>query len=46
MGSLDITVLGDAQGGVNASDVRIFMKNMGVDQYVALVSLFGVCFVF
>ena len=36
LGSLDITVLSDGQSGVNASDVKIFMKNMGDDQCVPL----------
>ena len=34
LGSLDITVLSDGQSSVNASDVKIFMKNMGDDQCV------------
>ena len=31
-GSLDITILSDAQGNVNASDVKVFMKDMGTSQ--------------
>ena len=42
LGSLDITVVSDAQGGVNGSDVKIFMKNMGIDQCVSFVALFGI----
>ena len=34
MGSLDITVFSDAQGNVNASDVKIFMKNLGMNRFV------------
>ena len=33
-GSLDITILSDAQGNVNASDVKVFMKNQGTDRFV------------
>ena len=42
LGSLDITVLGDVQDGVNASDVKIFVKNMGADQCVLSTAPF--CF--
>ena len=31
-GSLDITILSDAQGNVNASDVKVFMKDVGTNQ--------------
>ena len=37
MGSLDITVLSDAQGNVNASDVKIFMKDVGTTQWVVYI---------
>ena len=46
LGSLDITVLSDAQGGVNTSDVKIFMKNMGIDQCVLFIALFRACLTF
>ena len=36
IGSFDITALADAQGNVNASDIKIFMKDVGGSQYVTL----------
>ena len=34
LGSLDITCLGDSNGGVDASNVKIFMKDIGSSGYV------------
>ena len=34
LGSLDITVLSDPDGGLNASDVKIFVKDVGTTQFV------------
>ena len=36
IGSFDITALADAQGNVNAHDIKIFMKDVGGSQYVTL----------
>ena len=46
LGSLDITVVSDAQGGVFMPDFKIFIKNMGVDQCVPLIALFRACLTF
>ena len=46
LGSLDITVVSDAKGGVNVPDFKIFIKNMGVDQCVPLIALFRACLTF
>ena len=43
MGSLDITVSGDSDGNVNASDVKIFMKDIGTSRYQTKHQISKIC---